>query len=260
MDITIRPAESIADYRACQQAQRRAWGLDDESYVVPIATMVGAQYHGGLVLGAFLADGEAVGLSFAFLGRSSDRPCLYSQLTGVVPGYQGQGIGSRIKEFQRDYARSLGLAFVAWSFDPLRAGNAQFNLNRLGASSNRYIEDMYGPRTDSLNSGVPTDRLIAEWSTDAGTVREGGIGWKDSPRLVEGLDEPRLMRFDAMDMSQIVLIEIPREIGRLRAEDPARAERWRLAVGSAMSEAFASSYRAIDLIYDGERPFYVLRR
>src|SRR5690606_32914838 len=52
-DITIRRAESPADYVACQDAQRRAWDLADESYVVPVATLVGANRHGGLVLGAF---------------------------------------------------------------------------------------------------------------------------------------------------------------------------------------------------------------
>ena len=25
---------------------------------------------------------------------------------------------------------------------------------------------MYGPRTDALNAGAPTDRLIVEWSTE----------------------------------------------------------------------------------------------
>src|SRR5919206_3680482 len=95
--ITIRRAETIADYRACQDAQRRAWGITEDGYVVPVATMVGAQLHGGLVLGAFLPDGRAVGVSFAFLGRVEGRPCLYSQLTGVVPDYQGRGIGSRLK-------------------------------------------------------------------------------------------------------------------------------------------------------------------
>src|SRR3989442_592323 len=49
-EITIRCAESPADYLACQAAQRRAWGLTDEGYVVPVATMAGAQLHGGLLI------------------------------------------------------------------------------------------------------------------------------------------------------------------------------------------------------------------
>ena len=55
-DVTIRRAETVADYLACREAQRLAWGIEDDGYLVPIATMVGAQHHGGLVLGAFLPD------------------------------------------------------------------------------------------------------------------------------------------------------------------------------------------------------------
>src|SRR5271169_2435281 len=87
-EITIRRAVTIADYRACQEAQKRAWEISDDGYLIPIATMVGADLHGGLVVGAFLADGEAVAMSFAFLGRIEGRMCLYSQLTGVVPEHQ----------------------------------------------------------------------------------------------------------------------------------------------------------------------------
>src|SRR3954454_8148006 len=108
-EITIRPAESIDDYRACQNAQRKAWGVTEDGYLVPVATMVGAQLHGGLVLGAFLPDGEAAGVSFAFLGRIEGRLCLYSQLTGVVPGRQSAGLGFRLKAAQRDEALAAGI-------------------------------------------------------------------------------------------------------------------------------------------------------
>ncbi len=106
-------------------------------------------------------------MSFAFLGRIEGRLCLYSQLTGVVPGYQSQGLGYQIKVVQRDFARAEGIGLIAWAFDPLQAGNAHFNLARLGATAGRYIDNMYGERTDALNAGVPTDRLIAEWKVDA---------------------------------------------------------------------------------------------
>src|SRR3954447_25250498 len=157
-EITIRKAESLADYRACQAAQRAAWGITDENYVVPVATMVGAQLHGGLVLGAFLPDGEAAGMSFAFLGRTGGRLCLYSQLTGVVPGYQDQGVGYRLKLAQREVARSEHVPCIAWAFDPLQAGNARFNLEKLGATASHYVVDMYGPRSDALNRNATTDR------------------------------------------------------------------------------------------------------
>jgi predicted GNAT superfamily acetyltransferase len=258
---TIRRAETIADYRACQDAQRRSWGLADESYVVPIATMVGANLHGGLVLGAFLPDGTAVGLSFAFLGRVEGRLCLYSQLTGIIPEYQGRGLGGRLKHAQRDIARAEGVSLIAWAFDPLQAGNARFNLARLCATAVRYVDNMYGPRTDALNAGTPTDRLIVEWDVDdrprparqADEIRTLsrliGSG-PDGPLVVRPAGDPR------------VLLEIPADIARMRADDPGLAERWRKAVREGFVSVFAAGYRAVDFVRDEAvgRRFYVLER
>lgn len=247
-DITIRKAESPADYFACQEAQRLAWGIADPGYIVPIATLVGAQLHGGLVLGAFLPDGKAAALSFAFLGRSEGRLCLYSQLTGVVPGQQSRGLGNRLKQAQRAYALEQGIDLIAWAFDPLRSGNARFNLDKLGATAHRYVDDMYGPRTDALNAGVPTDRLIAEWELNAeprsplepdefeALPRLILTGTRDGEKVVDGVrssDAPR------------VLLEIPADIGALRSRRPDLAEQWRLAVRERFVAAFATGYRAV---------------
>jgi predicted GNAT superfamily acetyltransferase len=268
-EITIRRAETLSDYRACQAAQRKAWGITEEEYVVPIATMVGAQLHGGLVLGAFLPSGEAVGLSFAFLGRVEGRLGLYSQLTGVVPGYQDRGIGGRLKHTQRDVARAEGLALIAWAFDPLQAGNARFNLDKLGATAGRYVEDMYGPRTDALNAGTPTDRLIVTWETEP-TLRPT-IAVEDAknlPRLIVPETRPNgrhpVAAMNTAPAGPWMLLEIPADINRLRALDVALADQWRLAVRQAFQAAFAAGYRAVGFLRfeDEGQPcgFYLLHR
>ena len=270
-DITIRHAATIADYRACQDAQRRAWGITDDAYVVPVATMVGAQLHGGLVLGAFLPGGEAVGVSFAFLGRIEGRLGLYSQLTGVVPGYQGRGIGNRLKQAQWAHARAEGLELLAWAFDPLQAGNAHFNLGKLGARSRRYLENMYGLRTDALNAGVATDRLIVEWSTAPGPrIAVGDEEAECLPRVVEaaarpdGLPEVGAIRTEVAAGADRVLLEIPQEIGRLREQAPDLAERWRSAVCEAFTTLFAGGFEAVGFLkrktVGTPRGFYLLRQ
>ncbi len=267
--ITIRRAKTVADYRACQDAQRRAWGIDDEGYVVPVATLVGAQLHGGLVLGAFVPGGEAVGVSFAFLGRVEGRPCLYSQLTGVVPAYQGRGLGGLLKHAQRDIARAEGVERIAWAFDPLQAGNAHFNLARLGASAGRYIVDMYGPRTDALNAGTPTDRLIAEWETAPDVhPRAAPAAGPTLPRLIAAA--PRgdgllaVAGVDERPTSPEALLEIPEDIQGLRRREPALADAWRQAVRGAFTSAFAAGYRAVGFLREeaegARRGFYLLRR
>jgi len=237
--------------------------------------MVGANVHGGLVLGAFLAGGGAAALSFAFLGRTEGRLCLYSQLTGVVPGYQSRGLGFHIKQLQREIARSEGIELIVWAFDPLQSGNARFNFARLGATAHRYIENMYGERTDSLNAGVPTDRLIAEWETrDAPAVKIASEEILELPRLIGAgqggastinrdacAPRPRFAGFPEAGRSRL-LLEIPDDIGRLRRESPALAEHWRLEVSEAFRAAFAAGCKAVSFVRDEtsgvRRLFYVL--
>ena len=282
-EIVIRRAETIADYRACQEAQRLAWGITEENYVVPVATMVGSQHHGGLVLGAYLPDGTAVGVSFSFLGKTDGRLCLYSQLTGVIPGYQDQKIGRRLKTTQREIAREEQIPCIAWAFDPLQAGNAHFNLETLGAKVGRYIENMYGPRSDALNRNSPTDRLIAVWETVGEVGRERHVvdSIEQLPPLIgsrqlrEGeppgepgvLSAQRELRPPGITQNDLgrpsadrVSLEIPSDIKRLRAEAPEVAERWGFAVRQAFVAAFAAGYRGVGFVREAGRCYYVLDR
>jgi predicted GNAT superfamily acetyltransferase len=275
-EITIRRAATIADYRACQEVQRQAWGIGDEGYLIPIATMVGANLHGGLVLGAFRVSGAAVAMSFAFLGRIEQNICLYSQLTGVVPAYQSRGLGYELKLYQRDIARAEGIEQIAWAFDPLQAGNAHFNLARLGATAARFMENMYGDRTDALNAGVPTDRLIAQWPIAGASSAHSAPGAALSlPRLVEAAlaaTKPPAVRAiappgdtDPTVIGQpLLLLEIPADIAALRREQPALAEAWRAVVNKAFRLAFDHNYQAVGFVRDDSsgyrRGFYVLER
>lgn len=267
-NVTIRRAESIADYRACQEVQRRCWGITEESYVIPVATLVGANLHGGLVLGAFLADGRAVAMSFGFLGRLGNRICLYSQLTGVVPEYQAHGLGYAVKLVQRHHALAEGLSLIAWAFDPLQSGNGHFNIHRLGARSHRYIENMYGERTDELNAGVPTDRLIVDWETDPERETAKKLPAtvdlpRACPRLIEtGHAGPRASA--TAPEAPCLLLEVPERISELRKSAPALAGAWRQAVRDAFQTAFAAGYEVVEFIREGSPPdrrcYYVLRR
>src|SRR5215471_15846962 len=179
----VRDVCGAQELRACQELQRRAWGITEDGYVVPVATMAAAQRVGGLILGAFEGS-QLIGFAFAFLGKLNGRLILWSQLTGVHPAHQSTGVGRILKLEQRRRAREMGLPAVAWAFDPLQASNAAFNLGVLGATSRLYEVDMYGSRTDALNVGLATDRLIAEWDTSGDT---GGrtSAWPDAVELID---------------------------------------------------------------------------
>jgi len=61
----------------------------------------------------------------------------------------------------------MALDAVVWASIHWQASNAAFNLAVLGATCRTYEWNMYGARTDTLNAGLATDRLLAEWPTAA---------------------------------------------------------------------------------------------
>lgn len=261
--VEIRDVHGVEELRACQALQRLAWGIVEDGYVLPIATMVGVQKYSGLVLGAF-QDGQLVGFAFAFLGRIRGEAVLYSQLTAVDPSLQRSGVGRQLKQAQRQRAREMGLASVAWVFDPLQAGNAFFNLGVLGAISRQYEVDLYGVRTDALNAGLATDRILAEWSTSgepAGEQERGSEGedlLSSEPTGVDGLRRPAEVRAASASGAQRVFVEVPRDLAFVKgAEDVALA--WQVAVRSALTGAFEVGYEAVGFAR-GDRPCYILER
>jgi predicted GNAT superfamily acetyltransferase len=192
-------------------------------------------------------------------------------LTGVVPEHQSQGLGYRLKLFQAEFARLEGIERIAWAFDPLQAGNAHFNLTRLGAHATRYVENMYGERTDRLNAGVPTDRVIAEWivaSTPPAPLPVDHL--TQIPPILELAETtgrgcvPIGIHQAAVLNHPRLLLEIPIDITGLRRQNPALAETWRAVVGQAFQLAFGHSYRGVQFVRDDSsaprRGFYVLER
>jgi predicted GNAT superfamily acetyltransferase len=255
--VVVRDVRDANELRACQALQRRAWGITEDGYVVPVATMAAAQKVGGLVLGAFGPDQALLGFAFAFLGRLDGRWILYSQLAAVDPDYQGSGIGRQLKFEQRRRARDMGLERVAWAFDPLQASNAAFNLAVLGATCARYEVDMYGVRTDALNAGLATDRLVAEWST---SEDRRAAQWSDAPDLLQVVDgAPR--GIDAVQFrAERVRLEIPSDL-RMQKREPARAQAWQHHVRSAFVHAFDAGFVAVGFSRaEADRPRYLLER
>ncbi len=258
--ITIRPIHDPAELRACQDVQRRTWGITEDGYIVPVATLAAASAYGGLVLGAF--DGaRLVGFSFAFRGVLDGAPILYSQLTGVLPEAQGGGTGRRIKQWQRTWAREHGLPAVAWAFDPLQAMNAHYNLVALGAIATHYHPDFYGPREDALNPGLPTDRLLAIWPTADPLPTKPEVTDDDlTPLVASDLVEDGIRRPIAYGFRNgaALSIEIPVDMRTLRAQQPALIPAWQEAVRAAFLPAFAAGYRAMTFRRSTERAWYIL--
>jgi predicted GNAT superfamily acetyltransferase len=259
--VTVRDVSGAHELRACQELQRRAWGITEDGYVVPVATMASVQRVGGLILGAFDAQEMLIGFAFAFLGKLNGRLILWSQLTGVHPAHQSTGVGRMLKLEQRKRARDMGLEAVAWAFDPLQASNAAFNLAVLGATCRTYVLDMYGSRSDALNVGLATDRLLAEWST---TSDPGGKS-ESSPDTIELIDtssgQPRSSG-QLLENATHLSIQVPARIADLKSRgSPDILRGWQLALREAFQASFDAGYAAVGFSrVDPAAPRYLLER
>jgi predicted GNAT superfamily acetyltransferase len=170
--ILIRPCQGLEELAACVELQIDVWGYGDRD-VVPRRVFIVSQKIGGQVIGAFDTaqpnvslegePGSMVGFAMALPGISGGRPYLHSHMLAVNPDYRNQGIGRRLKLFQRDEALARGIGRMEWTFDPLEIKNSFLNIAKLGAVVRRYAPNFYGVTSSRLHGQVPTDRLYAEW-------------------------------------------------------------------------------------------------
>lgn len=273
MNIVIRPLASTSDMQACEELQVRVWALPDGFEVVPSHVLMAVPRNGGLVLGAF--DGEElVGFLFGYPGfNPKDKLKHCSHMMGVVPEYQGRGVGYQLKLAQREFVLSQGLDLVTWTFDPLESRNARLNLHKLGTVSRTYLPDYYGPLSDGLNKGLPTDRLEVEWWVASAHVRKrlkGEEAWPRSGSVAQanmtGRTATGLLTPGSLVLSpsaQTVLFEIPSDYQAIKTADPGLALEWRMAARDVLEAHFSAGYAAMDLrshAVDGERrSSYVLQ-
>jgi predicted GNAT superfamily acetyltransferase len=127
--VVIRKCYALAEFYACVALQREIWG-EEPLEVEPATMFVVAAHTGGQVIGAFDGD-ELIGFVLAVAAVRDGRAYLHSHMAGVRDGYRNQGLGRKLKLFQREEALRRGITLIEWTFDPLEVRNAHFNLNRL---------------------------------------------------------------------------------------------------------------------------------
>src|SRR5581483_1067434 len=169
--ITILSLETPEDYLGCVAIQHEVWGAD-YSDTVPPAILKIVQKVGGIAIGAFDTKGMLIGFVFGITGVDKGELVHWSHQLGVRESERNAGIGRRLKEYQRDMLRAMGVKRMRWTFDPLQAKNAHLNLNRLGVDILDYVPDMYGASDSILFRGLKgTDRFIASWELDGSHPR-----------------------------------------------------------------------------------------
>ena len=168
-DIEIRECTTLDELAACVDLQREVFALP-EIEISPVRHFVVTRNAGGFALGAF-ADGELIGFVLSVPAFLRGEKAFYSHMTAVRAAYQGTGIGARLKWAQRERALAYGVRCIKWTFEPVKARNAFFNLEKLGAIVTQYEENFYGvDYSADKKIGLASDRLFAEWHLESEKV------------------------------------------------------------------------------------------
>lgn len=197
--IEIRPLATVEEVFAASEVLSVVWG-GDRSGMPP--NLLRALAHSGNYAVGLWADGRMVGASVAFFAQPSARS-MHSHITGLLPEFRAHGFGRALKQHQREWAFARDVGHITWTFDPLVARNAHFNLRVLGTRVTEYLVDQYGPMDDGVNRGDESDRLMVSWALAAPPV--------PTPPADAVIDA----------------VEIPADIEALRLESPADAAAWR---------------------------------
>jgi predicted GNAT superfamily acetyltransferase len=245
--VEIREVESITEYDACIRLQREVFGLPDLE-ISPRRHLIVSRKAGGWTLGAF-SDGKLIGFVHHLAAVNGNRIFGYSHMMAVAAEYQNRGVGAQLKWAQRARALAEGRDFIKWTFEPMRARNAHFNLNRLGVVVREYAVNFYGTdystnpaekETGAL--GMDSDRLFASWELNSARV-EAFSQRRDHP-----LEEVART------------IRIPGDFSALLKRDPAAAKQEVLRVRTEFLQALNDGLVCRAFERDEERPKYLFYR
>jgi predicted GNAT superfamily acetyltransferase len=225
-ETTIRECTTIEEFDGCVALQREAFGLPDLE-LSPRRHLIVSRQAGGWTLGAFAGD-RMVGFVHHLAAARANEIFGYSHMMAVAKDYQNKGVGARLKWAQRERALGEGRKLIRWTWDPMQARNAHFNLNRLGAIVETYAENFYGidysadaSITDRI--GLPSDRLFATWHIDSERVQA----------LATGSQTP-------FARPAVGAVAIPAQWNALVKSEPQRALDEQARVRTEFKKAFAS--------------------
>lgn len=250
--VATREVVDMAELRSASALFVAVWGTSPEGAPVHSEMMLELAHAGGCVTGAY-EGADLVGA--AVLGVARPAGSTYGFLAAAAPGRASGGVGRALKLRQRAWALQRGLTTMRWTFDPLVARNARFNLTRLGARATTYEFAFYGRMSDAVNGDDDADRFVAHWRLDSPHVASRAAGEAtpertpsaDADVVADGPDgAPMALRDDVG-----LWCRVPTDVVELRRTDPAQASAWRAATREIFAPALAQGRAATHLGRDG---------
>jgi predicted GNAT superfamily acetyltransferase len=235
----LRALTDLRDADRVRAVVDHVWG--DQA---PPREILRAMQHSGSVLIGAEDRGDLIGFVWGWLGYRGGVH-LHSHMLAVVPEWERRGVGFALKLAQRAACLSEGVEEVRWTYDPLLARNARFNLVKLGTEAFTFLPDFYGEMADRLNRGDRSDRFEVRWALRSARVTTALSGSAVAPDpgpdliVVEGPpDEPNPAASGRAPVAGC-RVAIPGDHYALRTRDPELAARWRAVASERFRACFA---------------------
>ena len=242
--IIIRECETVEDLTECTRLQREVFALP-ELEVSPVRHLVVTKNAGGFTLGAFAGE-KLVGFVLSVPGFFGGEQFFYSHMAAVSAEFQSYGIGAKLKWAQRERALNENIKLIKWTFQPIQARNAYFNLEKLGAIVRRYKPNFYGTDYSTADEsdkkiGLDSDRLFAEWNLE-------------NEKVI------KLSKNDIYNETGTITrtIEIPNDWNNLLKTDIELAKSEQIRVKKEFENAFAENLICRSFVRDDQNPKYLL--
>jgi predicted GNAT superfamily acetyltransferase len=242
--LEIRECTTLDELSECLNLQREVFDLP-EVELSPVRHFVVTRNAGGFTLGAYDGD-RLAGYVLSVPAFMRGERAFYSHMTGVRKEYQSSGVGRQLKWAQRERALAEGVKYIKWTFEPVKARNGYFNLEKLGAIVSEYERNFYGTDYAVLPEsgkqiGLQSDRLFAEWHLESDKVQTLAAGdqWVET-------------RTPASE------IEIVNDWNTFVESDPQAGLDLQLRVREQFEAAIAEGLYAGGFVRDEERPRYLM--
>jgi predicted GNAT superfamily acetyltransferase len=303
----VENSEDQKDYAKYEELREEIWGFPDDNMAGMRNLICENFFHEGSSLfiavfseaeeGGFTRQDRAhlVGFSYGYVGvknkevafKSVDNLQFFSMYTGVREDFQQFGLGTLIKEFQREKLIDLfGVYASTCTYDPLTGINAYRNIYHLGMEVREYKVALYADFGGRLNRrDIPSDRFVMSWDLrkepqrpilDANSLFEG----KQVVTKVEyaeikgksGFLELELIKGVNIDLDhEFLLVEIPFDFFRMLKETDVKDQEireipleWRLKTREAFQSYLKRDYKVFDFrsirINNRQRDFYILKK
>lgn len=226
--VVVRELTGIAEQADGIRLLSEIWKRTAENPPVPPELLRALSKAGNYVGGAF-ADERLIGVAIAF-HADPERHALHSHIAGISREHVGRAVGFALKQHQRAWALARGIDVIEWTFDPLVARNAHFNITKLGARPVEYLANFYGAIADGVNGDDETDRLLISWNLRSDEAVACAGGTPLAPTVREPGD---------------VSVAVPDDIERLRREHPSDARDWRARVRDELTALLDAGGRII---------------